>query len=81
MTVVTLYAKPGCCLCEQARATLDEVRRSRGFELHEVDISTDPVLNRVYGERIPVVSIDGVDAFEAHVERDELAARLDRVQA
>jgi glutaredoxin len=79
MTVVTLYGKPGCHLCDEARSVVATVRRERPFELREVDISSDPSLNKSYGERIPVVEVDGEEAFEFVVEPEELRRMLDRV--
>ena len=79
MTHVTLYGKPGCCLCDDARTVVNQVRTARAFELEEVDVSLDPHLEREYGERIPVVTVDGEDAFEYRVEAIELEKRLDRV--
>jgi len=55
----TLYTKPGCHLCEQALADLERLRRRYPHQLQLVDITTDPELMRAYGERIPVLSIDG----------------------
>ena len=80
MTQLTLYGKPGCCLCDEARAEVEAVRAERPFELAEVDVSIDPRLWRDYGERIPVLAIDGEEAFELHVDRVELARRLDTVR-
>ncbi len=77
MTIVTLYGKPECCLCHEARAAVFEVQATRGFEFREVDISLDPALHRRYLERIPVVVIDGEEAFELHVDPTALAHRLD----
>ncbi len=79
MTTLTLYGKPGCCLCDEAKAEIAALRGERAFELEEVDVSIDPALNREYGERIPVVAVDGVEAFELRVERAELRDLLDRV--
>ena len=79
MTVVTLYGKAGCCLCDEARAEIEAVRERRRFELREVDISLDPVLHRRFGERIPVVEIDGEEAFELGLSAAELDERLGRV--
>ena len=79
MTVVTLYAKPGCHLCETAYQAVLKVQLEREFELEEIDISLDPGLNREYGERIPVVAVDGEDLFEYRVDPAELKERLDRV--
>jgi glutaredoxin len=60
MTIqVTLYTKPGCHLCEQALADLARLRRRFPHELRLVDITTEPELMRDYGERIPVLSING----------------------
>jgi glutaredoxin len=80
MTKVTLYGKPGCCLCDEARAEVEAVRAERAFELTEVDVSLDPRLWNAFGERIPVLEIDGEEAFELHVDRAELALRLDTVR-
>ncbi len=76
---VTLYGKPGCCLCDEARVAVDEVRAEAEFEVEHVDISLDPVLHRRYGERIPVVEIDGEEAFELGVDAAALRERLGRV--
>ena len=76
MTRVVLYGKPGCHLCEEARDTVVAVRARLPFELEEVDVSTDPDLHREYGERIPVLALDGDELFEFHVDADELARRL-----
>ena len=76
MTVVVLYGRDGCCLCDDAREVLERVRRRRDFELSERDIDEDDALHRAYLERIPVVTIDGVEAFELFVDEAELERRL-----
>jgi glutaredoxin len=79
MKTVVLYGRPGCCLCDDAREILERVRLGRPFVLSEVDIETDDALLRAYLERIPVVTIDGVEAFELFVNEAELERRLDMV--
>jgi glutaredoxin len=79
MTEVVLYGKAGCHLCEDARAVVAEVRERREFALIEVDVSLDPVLHARYGERIPVVAVDGVEAFELGLSAPELERVLDTV--
>jgi glutaredoxin len=79
MALVTLYGKPGCHLCDEARAVVERVRAQRAFELREVDVTLDPGLYRDYGERIPVLVLDGEQLFEFHVEEAVLLERLDRV--
>jgi hypothetical protein len=77
--VVILYGKPGCHLCEEARAAVGRVRAECPFELEEVDISLDPVLHRRYGERIPVLALEGEELFDYVVDEAVLRERLDRV--
>jgi hypothetical protein len=79
MTEVVLYGKAGCHLCEEARGEIEAVRARRAFELTEVDVSLDPVLHARYGERIPVVVVGGIEAFEYHVDGPELERLLDTV--
>ena len=79
--MVTLYGKPGCHLCDDARAVVERVRAEHPFDVREVDVSLDPALHREYGERIPVLELDGEELFEFHVDPEELARRVDRVDA
>ena len=79
MRRVTLYGKPMCCLCDEARSVVDAVRERVPFELEEVDVSLDPVLHRRYGERIPVVAVDGRDVLELRVEAVAFERLLGRV--
>jgi hypothetical protein len=79
MALVTLYGKPGCHLCDDAREIVERVRAQRPFELEEVDVSVDPTLHREYGDRIPVLALDGVELFEFQVEEAVLVRQLDRV--
>jgi hypothetical protein len=80
MTTVVLYSRRGCCLCDEARVILERVRIERPFTLEERDIESDDALLRAYLERIPVVTIEGVEAFELFVNESELGRRLDMVQ-
>jgi glutaredoxin len=72
MTKLTLYGKPGCHLCEEARAVVEQVGRRYRFEFEEVDITRDPALEAVYRERIPVIAIDGQEVLELVIEPTEL---------
>jgi hypothetical protein len=75
---VTLYHAAGCHLCESARRVIVQVRDDVAFDLHEVDIGGDPELERRYRERIPVVAVDGEEAFTYFVHPDGLRRRLAR---
>ncbi len=77
MRTVVIYGRDGCCLCEQALELLERVRATRPFELEQCDIESDEQLLAAYLERIPVVTIDGVEVFEFFVDESELQRRLD----
>jgi glutaredoxin len=72
---VVLYSRPGCHLCDVARETIVAQRERLGFDFEEVDIEADEELELEYGIRIPVVEVDGEEAFEITVD----AARLARL--
>jgi glutaredoxin len=73
---VTLYSRPGCHLCDDARAALERVRARVPFALVEVDIEADDDLHRRYLERIPVVAVEGRELFEYFVDEDVLEGHL-----
>ena len=56
MKALTLLGRPGCHLCDDMRAALEEFRASFEFSLREVDIDTDPALVARYGRLIPVLT-------------------------
>ena len=72
MTRITLYERPGCHLCEDARAVLDRV----GEPYDAVDIEGSDELLRRYLERIPVVAVDGEERFDFFVEEEGLRRLL-----
>ena len=76
MPTVTLYGRPGCHLCDDAREVLERIRRTEPFELEEVDIEADDDLLRRYLERIPVIALDGRELFDFFVDEPALRAAL-----
>jgi glutaredoxin len=76
MTTVVLYGREGCCLCDEAREMLRRASERHEFELVERDIESDERLLREYLERIPVIAIDGTEAFELVIDEAELDRRL-----
>ena len=71
-----LYHAEGCHLCEVALEIVRGAQAEEPFELELVDIGGVPELESAYRERIPVIEIDGVDAFTYHVFHDAFLARL-----
>ena len=80
MTVVTIYSRPGCHLCEEAFAEIVAIHdEGHRFDLHEVDIESDELLLRRMLEKIPVVEVDGLVVSELDLDADAVRARLDTV--
>lgn len=73
---VVLYTRPGCHLCDVARETVLSLRERLPFSFTEVDIEGDDELELGYGIRIPVVEIDGEEAFEVTVDPIRFAEQL-----
>src|SRR5258708_12193042 len=62
---VTRYSRPGCHLCEAAKAAIHPLLEEFGATLHEINIDGDPVLTERYGWDIPVLFI-GARKFANH---------------
>ncbi len=73
---VTLIGKPGCHLCDQARAVIEQVCAETGSGWTEHSILTDPELMRQYAEQIPVTLVDGRQHDYWRVDADRLRAAL-----
>jgi glutaredoxin len=76
---LTLYSRPDCHLCDDARAALERVRARAPFTLDEVNIETDDSLLTRYLERIPVVALGDEELFDFFVDEAALEARLYRL--
>jgi glutaredoxin len=76
MLKVTLYSKPDCPLCDEAREALARVHGRVTFEREEIDITSDTSLESLYRERIPVVALAGEELFDFHVDELVLERRL-----
>jgi len=73
---LALYGRPGCHLCDDARAVLERI----GEPFAEVDITIDDALHAAYLERIPVIALDGEELFDFFVDENALRGLLDRVK-
>ena len=73
---VTLYSKPGCHLCDDARAVVAAVCAELGERFDEVDITTSEELTRRFGEEIPVTFVDGAQHDFWRVDPERLRAAL-----
>lgn len=73
---VTLLSKPGCHLCDDARAVIEAVAGELGVAWEELDITADPELHARWWEQIPVTLVDGVQHDFWRVSADRLRAAL-----
>lgn len=65
--VVTLYGRPGCHLCDDARTLLTHLGPRLGFDLRDVNIESDDALLGRYVFEIPVVELNGVTLATAPI--------------
>jgi Fe-S cluster assembly iron-binding protein IscA len=73
---VVLFTRPGCHLCDAARAVVERVTTDLGEQYTERDITLDPADLRAYVDSIPVVVVDGVQVDFWRVSEDRLRAAL-----
>jgi glutaredoxin len=73
---VIIYSRPGCHLCEEAKQAIDSAECVNEYTLEEVNIESDAALLRRYRYDIPVVTINGEEAFRHRLTADEFRRRL-----
>jgi glutaredoxin len=68
---VTFYTRKNCSLCDKAKESI----RASGVtvEMTEIDIDTDDLLRDLYNDHVPVIFIEGREAFRHFVHPEELA--------
>lgn len=71
---VTLYTRPGCHLCDEMKDVISSSGCGGLYALEELDIERDPELFARYQFEIPVLFINGVEAFRHRVSADEFTA-------
>jgi len=73
---VTLYTRPGCHLCDQAKSAIAPLLQEFGATLREVNIDTDPALKERYGWDIPVIFIGQEKAAKHRVDVEQFRRQL-----
>jgi glutaredoxin len=73
---LTLYSKPGCHLCEDLAALLDDLQPEWGFAVRTVDITRDPTLFARYRHEIPVLMCGTQEIARGRVDARDLLNRL-----
>ena len=69
--MVTVYSRHGCHLCEDAVKTLEGMREELAFEIEIIFIDGNPELEKLYGNEVPVIHINGEhhDFYKVDPER------------
>ena len=73
---VTLYSRPGCHLCEEAKAAITPLLREFAAVLREVNIDEDAVLKERYGWEIPVIFVGQHKAAKHRVDVAQFRRQL-----
>lgn len=73
---ITLYTRPGCHLCDDAKALIAPMLREFGATLREVNIDEDAVLSQRYGTDIPVIFIGSRKAAKHRVDPAKFRRQL-----
>lgn len=73
---VLLLTRVGCHLCAEARTAMARVAAASGVGWREIDVGTDAALEREYGDRLPVVLLDGREHGYWRVEEVRLLRDL-----
>lgn len=76
---VVLYGRVGCHLCERARAILRRLSEEIVFEIRDQDVDVDSDLVDQYGDRVPVIVVEGQEVAAGRVNSRELQRILEAI--
>lgn len=71
-----LYSRPGCCLCEELLAELNQVPAAQGWPIEVRDVDADPATRARYGHKVPVLLFAGELVCHGRLDREELLKTL-----
>ncbi|MEY4020038.1 MAG: hypothetical protein RL484_190 [Actinomycetota bacterium] len=76
--MVTVYSRHGCHLCEDAVKTLESMREELAFEIEIIYIDGNPELEKLYGNEVPVIHINGEHHDFYKVDPERFRASLEK---
>jgi glutaredoxin len=77
---LTLYSRPGCHLCEEAKKHIAPLASRFGARIREVNIDSDPVLHTRYNEEVPVLFLGPRKVAKYTVNIEQLRRQLERAE-
>ena len=78
MTLITVYGRTGCHLCEDALELLQSMKDELKFDIEEILIDGNEELEKLYGEKIPVTHIDGIHHDYWRVDPERFRSSLEK---
>ncbi|NIQ02316.1 MAG: glutaredoxin family protein [Nitrospinaceae bacterium] len=79
MILIEIMTRADCCLCDEAKAVIEQVIPGFPAHIKTTDIESDPELFERYKEKIPVVLINGEESFIHKVHPITLRKKLERL--
>jgi glutaredoxin len=73
---IEIYSRPGCHLCDEAKAVIEPFSRKYGLEITVTNVDSDAELRVAYGTEIPVILINGTEAFRHRVDARAFERKL-----
>jgi glutaredoxin len=73
---VTIYSRPGCHLCEEAKAQIAPMLKEFGARLTEINIDEDPELRARYDYDVPVIFLGARKAAKHRVDLAQFRRQL-----
>ena len=73
---VIVYSRKQCHLCDEVKEKLRHLDDGQLFHWREIDIDSDPQLQALYGNEVPVVFIDGRKSFKYRLDEREFLRKL-----
>ena len=75
---LTLLGRTYCHLCDDMQAALKPYRERYGFDLNVLDVDTDLELERVHGEKVPVLLLGAHEICHYYLDVDALTEALEQ---
>jgi glutaredoxin len=73
---IEIFTKNDCSLCDQAKEILESVLPDFPAKLKSINITSDPQLVSLFGQKVPVIRVDGEEWFKFKVSEEVLRKRL-----
>jgi glutaredoxin len=77
---VTLYTRPGCHLCDEAKAAISPLLAASGARLREVNIDADPVIRASYDYDVPVIFLGARKVAKHRVDLQQFRRQLEEAR-